>query len=342
MKIRKQKIDNMSRCYSCTDLIIDNELHLIFAEEEKDGKCYEYYGADFKKKRVVWEKGGGTMSLVPIPDTNGEFLATIAFNRGFDAAGSKIVWCKLIDDEWKIHDFVSVPYLHRFDIFQTTEKTYLVGGVLCETKTEREDWSSPGKVIYAEMPKDPSQKPVFQSFDQNIFKNHGYYKAMYKGEENCFFAGEQGVFRLYDNNGKLNLEKIFSEEISDMAFIDIDNDGQEEMLTIAPFHGNHVQIYKEKEGQFHSVYKYNKPVEFAHAICAGKILGKNSFVFGVRKENKELVIVQYDNAAKEYVEYLVDQNIGTANVKIVNLDGCDILVASNHTINEAAIYYITE
>lgn len=342
MKIKKQKLDDMTRCYSCTELMIDGELHVLFAEEEKAGKCYEFYGANFENKRTVWESGGGTMSIVPIPNSNGEFLATIGFNRGFDAAHSKIVWCKLEDGCWVCHDFVEVPYLHRFDILETQDKTYLVGGVLCEEKKDREDWSSAGKVIFAEMPADYTQEPKFESFDDEIHKNHGYFKARYKGEESCFFSGEQGIFRLHENQGSLQLDQIFYGEVSDMAILDIDNDGIEEMLVFAPFHGNDIQIYKEKNGSFVSVYQYEQPAEFVHAIDAGQVLGKKSFVFGIRKANKELVVVQYNHETNSYEEHIVDREVGTANTKIVNCKEHDLLLAANHTINEAAVYYISE
>lgn len=35
-----------------------------------------------------------------------------------------------------------------------------------------------------------------------------------------------------------------------MAFADFDNDGELEMLTISPFHGEKISIFKKQDGEF--------------------------------------------------------------------------------------------
>lgn len=341
MKIVKKNIDNLSRCYSAAAIKIQGETHLLFSEEAKGGRCFDYYGEEFKEKRMVWDNGGGTMSIIPLEHKEGEFLATEGFFPGFEAEKCKILWCKLKDDKWEVNDYITVPYLHRFDVFNVGDRKYLVGGVLCEKKDSREDWSSKGKIIYAELTEDYTEKPLFKEFPVRITKNHGYYKCMYKGKESCFFSGEEGVFRVWGENNSLKCEQIFEKAVSDMAFIDIDNDGFEEMITIEPFHGNSVKLYKEVNGKWEEIYEYKKPTNFAHAICSGKILGKNSFVIGIRKENKELFILQYDDEKKSLNEIQVDREVGPANAFIINRKEEDIIVSCNHTVNEAAIYTIS-
>lgn len=338
MRIIKQSIDNLNRCYCAAAMKIDGETHLLFSEESKGGSCFDYYGKDFKEKRVVWNNGGGTMSIIPLQGKNNEFLAIQGFFPGFNADKSKIVWCTLKDNAWVVNDYITIPYLHRFDVFDVGDKKYLIGGVLCESKQSREDWSSKGKIVYAELTNGYMEKPVLRELPVRITKNHGYCKSIFNGEENCFFSGEEGIFRVYGENSKLKYEQIFDKAVSDAAFTDIDNDGIEEMITIEPFHGDIVKIYKKIDGNWEEKYQYNKPINFAHAICAGKVLGKNSFVIGIRKENKELVIIQYDDKNKNFKEMEVDNGIGPANVFIINKVNEDILVSCNHTINEAAIY----
>ena len=43
-----------------------------------------------------------------------------------------------------------------------------------------------------------------------------------------------------------------------MAFADFDNDGELEMLTISPFHGEKISIFKKQDGEFKKVYTYEK------------------------------------------------------------------------------------
>lgn len=340
MKITKKIIDNLNRCYCASVLNIEGNKHLIFSEEAKGGRCFEYYGENFENKRLIWDNGGGTMSIIPLNET--EFLAIQSFFPGFDAKDSKIVWASLENDNWIVNDYIDVPYLHRFDIINVGNKKYLIGGVLCENKESREDWSSPGKIVYGELTNNYTQKPILKEFPVKITKNHGYCKVNFKGKESCFFAGQDGVFRVFEQDGKLEVEKILNKPVSDMTLIDIDNDGLEEMMTIEPFHGDKVNIYHQFEDGWKKVYTYDKTINFAHGICCGKILGKNSFVLGIRKENKELVVIQYDNENKCYNEIEIDKEVGTANVFLIEEDKKDILVACNHTIDEAAIYILED
>ena len=68
MKIRRIILDEIERCYSTGAIYVDGQLKLIFASEAIDGPCYSYSGENFEKKEVVWDKGGGTMSIIQYPN----------------------------------------------------------------------------------------------------------------------------------------------------------------------------------------------------------------------------------------------------------------------------------
>ena len=103
------------------------------------------------------------------------------------------------------------------------------------------------------------------------------------------------------------MEPILSGHIGEIATIDIDGDGQDEIMTIEEFHGNTIQIYK-KDG---SEYK-----------------------------NCELFVVTYEDG--EYKVTMVDKGVGPANLCVVHEDNRDIIVGANHTAAQAAIYFVTE
>ena len=92
------------------------------------------------------------MNLVPIPGRENEFIATQDFLPTFQAKESKIVHAKYgSDTKWTINPIMTIPYLHRFDVFMLNNKLLFIGATLCEDKEHKEDWSKPGKVYIGEI-----------------------------------------------------------------------------------------------------------------------------------------------------------------------------------------------
>ena len=74
MKIEKQFLAEMNRCYSANSIVVDGQTRIMLATEG-EGPCLAWAGPDYKASHTVWDGPGGTMSIAPIPGTNGEFLA---------------------------------------------------------------------------------------------------------------------------------------------------------------------------------------------------------------------------------------------------------------------------
>lgn len=68
-------------------------------------------------------------------------------------------------------------------------------------------------------------------------------------------------------------------------------------MTIEPFHGNSIQIYKKEENGYKKVWTYDNTIDFAHTLVGTTLCGKPSFVAGVRREEAELFYVQYVDGA---------------------------------------------
>ena len=80
------------------------------------------------------------------------------------------------------------------------------------------------------------------------------------------------------------MEPILSGHIGEIATIDIDGDGQDEIMTIEEFHGNTIQIYKKDGSEYKKVWQYDNEIDFAHALVGAKLAGQNAFVCGVRRK----------------------------------------------------------
>ncbi len=343
MKIKRIKLDEVNRCYSTGYVYVDDELKIILASEEIDGPCYSYSGNDFRNKEVVWEKGGGTMSIIPIPNTNGEFLASQGFFPGFNANESKIVHGRYIDGDWEIRDFMSLPYIHRFDILKANGKNYFVGATLCTSKKNRDDWSDPGKIFVGELPKDLSKPMELSIIQEGLTRNHGYCRGIWEGKESGFITSDEGVFVVTPprkEGERWNVKNIIKRPISDIAICDIDDDGIEELATIEPFHGTKYRINKKVDGEYKVIYEYPNETEFFHVVWGGEIRGKRTFIGGARRGNAELFMVQYNN--DKYETVFIDKGRGPANITVVNGKDKDIIITANNTIHEACVYIVED
>lgn len=340
MQINKIKLDEMYRAYAASYMDMDDGLHLLVASEEKGYPCYDYYGKDFKKRNVVWRDGGGCMSIIQIPGRSNEFLAVQQFYLKVSPSLSKLVWGKYEDDEWVVKDVISIPYLHRFDIYDVNGKLYFIGATIAETKKDKEDWSVPGKIYVANIPEDLNDGLEIEELAGGMFRNHGYSRTYEGNIPVGYFTSDQGILKITPphNGENWKCEKILDGKIGEVAILDIDGDGENELMTIEEFHGNQIYIYKKVDGEYRRVYKYENEIDFAHTLVATTLAGVPSFVAGVRRVDAELFTVQWIDG--QFKTIIIDKNVGPANLCVVNKEGVDYIVAANHTANEVAVYEV--
>lgn len=343
MKIEKIFLDEIYRCYSTMTMELDGDLYYFFASEEKNFPCYAYSAKDLKTRKTVWEKGGGTMSMIPLPDTKNQFFAIMDFYLKECPSQAKLVWFTYEKGAFIQKDLFFLPFLHRFDLYKVGDDVYFIGATIAHDKQHKEDWSQPGKIYTAKLPKDLNQTQdiKLEVLADGLTRNHGYTRAT---ENNGgYFCSDEGITRVTTPKSEdevWKVERIFNGEIGEIAVGDVNHDGSEEIITIEPFHGKTIKIYEKTLEGYHSVYEYPKEIDFAHTLVSAKINGINSFVGGIRRVNPDLFIVQYKENA--YQTIIVDEGCGPANLNVVDVDGKTIIHSSNHTKNEAAVYVVSE
>jgi hypothetical protein len=345
MKFSKQIIDDIFKCYSVNALSIDGETQLIFAAEGP-GSCQIYSGKDFKSKKTLWGEGqGGTMSVVTVPNTEGYFFVSKGFVSMVESEDSGVYLVRYKDGDFSEERILDIPYLHRFEVVTIGDKRYFLGAALHSGKTDKEDWSNPGKLFVAEIPYDldSEMKVELKLLKEGLTKNHGFNKGSWNGLEAVYVASEEGVLAVMppqNGNTEWTMEQIFDHPVSDVAAIDIDGDGELEFALFSPFHGDGVDIFKKIDGEYKSVYTYPKHMDFYHAIYAGKLNGVPSFVLGARKEGMDLFVVQYDHDKSEFVTIVLDTEVGSSNARIINTPNGDLVISANRQIGQAAIYKV--
>ena len=343
MNFEKLHLDDIVRCYCASSIEVDGELNVLLASENPESPCNAYSGENFEVKEKVWDDRGGCMSIIPIPGKKNEFLAVNEFYLKVSPSLSKLVWGVHTDNGWEIKDVQSLPYLHRFDIYDVNGVNYVIAATIAREKKDKLDWSKPGQIYVAKLPDNPEEGLEFREILDGSFRNHGYSRGYdAAGKAIGFFGSDSGITKVTPpyEGGEWKIENILEGNISEIALADLDGDGVDEIMTIEPFHGNSVQIYKAVDGKYEKVWSYEPEIDFAHSLVGCTLAGKASFVVGIRRVNAELFVVQYNDG--KYEATVVEEGVGPANLAVVNRENDDLIIAANHTAGEAAVYKVTK
>ena len=345
MKIRKIKTHELEKCYSICPLTYHGSEHMLVAAE-KVNKCL-LFDLDGNLEETVWEGPGGTMTMVQLPGSDGQFLATHKFYSPNDSKEAKIVLATPKGkDDWEIKTLVDLPFVHRFDILTSGGVHYLIACALKSGHEYKEDWTNPGKIWVCELSEDLSavdeEHPLkLTALKEGLLKNHGYCRVEEDGGVWAAVAADNGIFKVTPparRGGDWTVETLAEDAASDMTFADFDGDGEKEMLVMAPFHGDVIKIYKKKDGVYTCIKTFEEKYEFAHGIWGTEIDGKGVAIIGHRKGNRNLLACTYDGS--DYVMEVLDEDVGPANVRCYPKGEKVGLVSTNREIDEIAFYEI--
>lgn len=341
MIIHKRILGQLDKAYAAAIMNVNGELRYLAATEGQ-GPCLAFNEKDWQGA-AVWNGPGGTMNIVPIPGRNNEFIATQDFYPGFQAKESKIVHAKCDKDfHWTVAPIMTVPYLHRFDLFLLQNKLCFIGATLCEAKTHKEDWTRPGKVYVGEIGEDIGKPFALEPILEGLTKNHGFGKGKWNQKDAYFVSGVEGVFALYlpeKTGDSWQSEQLLDHEVSDIAICDLDDDGVVELAAIEPFHGRRGVIYKNIGGKLSPIHEHE--YEFGHVVWGGRILNKPSFIIGGRQGNRELNCFQMEKGSDRITHFTIDNTGGPSNIAVLNKEKADMILAANREIGEIAVYEIT-
>ena len=342
MKVEKKKIADLTLCYCVTPLRYKGEEHFLVASE-KAYACllFDKYGNQVDK---IWDEPGGTMSAVHVPGTDGAFLATHRMYSPDENKEATIVLCWPEDGRWKVRTLAKLPGVHRFDILSRNGVHYLSACTIKSDDESEDDWRFPGKVWVCQLPQDLLRQPEgymlpLEVLRDNQLKNHGYTRC----ENTGIVTTEEGVFRFTPPAGPLDtwtVEQLLDEPTSDALLLDFDGDGERELLTLSPFHGDTLRVFKKTDGCYRQVFEYEKKLGFVHAICPAEINGKPLAVIGHRRGDRDLLAVRFADGA--YRVEKLDHDVGPANALSAQVDGQTVVLSANREINEIAYYVITE
>lgn len=341
--MKKKIMAELEKCYSIAPLQYQGGQHILVAAE-KQNRCI-LFDAEGNEEATVWEGPGGVMTMVQVPGTDGQFLATHKFYSPNDSKEAKIIAATPEGDKkWAVKTLADLPFVHRFDILTSGGANYLIACTLKSGHEYKEDWSSPGKVYAAKLPDDLSgfdgtHQLELEVLKEGMLKNHGYYRVTENGKVSSLICSAGGVFRFYPpetDGGEWKEEQLLDVPASDATLADLDGDGELELIVLSPFHGEDVSIYKKTDGQYRKVYQYPEKAEFLHAIWSGELAGKPVAILGHRKGARRLFALLW--TGESYSFKTIDDDCGPANVYGYSYNGKDRLIAANREINQIAMY----
>lgn len=343
LAFEKLNFGEIEKCYSTLGLEIGGKPFLFYGGEG-NGSMRVFSGENFENCDLIWNGGGGTMSIVPLPCHDGWLLASRGFTSMVDSAGSTIEIIRYRDGIFSHESIATLDYLHRFDTLLAPDGTrYIFAASLHGGKTDKNDWSKPGHMYFGAMPADveSSFHVELHQLSGDFYMNHGFCKGMWLGREAAFTASREGVFAFLppeQAGGDWQMEQLLDFPVSDIAIADVDGDGVAEIAALLPFHGNQFQIFRQENGAYKEVYSHPTENDFYHAIISGVICGERMFAVGSRKGAAELCLIRWDEQIKAYQSQQIEAGPGPSNLAILNAKDGDYLLSANRMIFEAAAY----
>lgn len=343
MKLVKKNIYHLEKCYSLAKIQYGGNGHIIVASE-KNSKCI-MFNLNGEPEHIIWNEPGGTMSICPSPDDGeGVFLATQKMYSPDESTESEIVMV-YPDKEgaWKCVTIAKIPFAHRFGIVKANKKRYLVVSTLKSAHSYTGDWSTPGKYIAAQLPEHITDKTQLQwnVIVDGLFHNHGYCERHDKNGIYSVISADSGVYEIHPpitENDTWQVSLLTPDPTSDMAFLDFDGDGKDEMITLSPYHGDTIKLYKNtKSAEYECIYTFSQKRPFVHSIFAGKINEIPIAVIGHRSgASRDLMGFSFHNGIPDME--VLDKDCGSANVLYYKNGDRNCLVSANREIDEIAFY----
>ncbi len=344
MHFRKHKLRSADMGYAVSTLKVLGEERIAVASEGF-GPAQIFDGVELTPKTISSEPGG-SMGFAALPGRDDVLFMITRFYPIFKSEQAGIDLCVATDGleaPWLQRRIVDLPFVHRISSAKTAAGSFLFAATVCGGKEYQEDWRKPGAVYAITIPDylDGEWKAV--PILEGLHRNHGMAIGIYEGRETLLVSADEGVFAIPvpQNSGeKWSSRCILEQSVSELGCVDLDGDGEDELVTVEPFHGGALGVYKKTSGQWTKVS--SESLAFGHGLTVGSIQGEPAIVVGNRSDTKDLVCYRVRSADPiELERIIIDRGSGSAGTAIVSTPEGDAIVSSNPEFAEYAMYVVT-
>jgi len=319
----------------------------VLGAPEDRGPLFLMY-PPFERSVQIAPGPGGCMAITARPDTEGELYCIMGCFLGYKFQGGGIyavVREEDGDESWVMNRIIDLPFAHRIDFVTKAGVLYLVAASIAEEKSEPADWSKPGHVYAAAVPRSPDDSWSLTPILDGLHKNHGFRVGRYNERPAILVSGVEGLFAIWldDESGGWPVERLVDKEISEFSLYDIDGDGHDELITIEPFHGSHLRVYRRTDGGWTDA-GWEEELEYGHCLWTGTFQGRASILVSNRSGRRNLNLYRFSVRSGGHPgtlqpeRIIVDEGVGAANMVVVGARGTDTIVATNQTTSEIAAY----
>lgn len=331
----KKIILKLKNIYTAHAFQVDGEV-CVGAGSETDPDVRLFHFGQSTEENIP-DCPGGMMSFIPVPGRSGSYVSIMGLFPPFIGGEAGLFLHQFSEGGWSTVKAMDLPFAHRCEFIRKGKDVYLAAATVSRFKENPADWSQPGELhlIHINSQKDlPWSSEVLT---QKLFRNHGMSRTEMNGEEVVCISGAEGIFAIQHVDDVWQLVPVFQREVSEMSFMDLDGDGVDELVTIEPFHGDTLCIYKKVEGKWD--LRFSETLFFGHGLSTGVFLGKPRVVVGNRAGSYSLEMFSIDNLDKgSVIKEVIEGDAGPTQTQIFRVGKQEYILSANQRKNELAIY----
>jgi len=371
--IHKAKLADLETGYAISTVTINRRPHVIAAPEGK-GPFVLFSPPDWKPT-ILTDGPGGVMSIVGLPRHESAFAAITSCYPIYHFEGGKVSILQPgktnVEEQvqpqpkdqgagsrttgnqgkapmlWSSIKGFDLPFGHRLETINIGGDAYLVAATLASAKENADDWSRSGTVYMVRIPEQLDSIWERIPILDGITKNHGLHHASFDGRDTLFVGGSQGLIALSipsKPDGIWERQTILAREVSEVYAADLDEDGQQELVTIEPFHGNQLSVYKRSgdriDGSWHRLFEAD--LSFGHGLWAGSLGGEPAVMAGSRSGEMDLSVFSIQSLVPFVAQRsIIDQGAGPTQTVVLHEDGQDLIFSVNQAKSEVAMYTVS-
>ncbi len=345
MKFEKRSLCALKMPYSLGTIFLNGERCVVGATE--DHGPVMLIRPPFQEATQMVPGPGGCMALVEDSERPGELFAVMECFVGyqFQNAGVYHVRAGAAGLPWSATKIFGLPFAHRIDFLNKGGIRYLVAATLTSGKDNPSDWSRPGSVYASPVPLVRTDPWEVSPILEGIHRNHGLLITQFMAKRSVLVSATEGLFAAdVETPGReWEFHQVLGSPVSEIAVFDVDGDGRDELITIEPFHGNSLCVYRQDSRGWQKAWETE--LSYGHCLLAGLFRQAPSILVSNRDGNRDLVLYRFEGSVVQGKSRLlspsrivVDAGAGAANMLALRHDGTDLIFATNQAGGEIALY----